>query len=131
MQQSCPDGELSFCFNINRKLFNWVTMRNHHSTSTMDLEFADDAVLMCPSRSSAQIAIETFSSVAQSFGLTVNFTKTKFMCCGASLSDLDYQPLVVGQQSVQHTPSFVYLGSLPSPDSRVGPEIDRRLAGAS
>ena len=86
---------------------------------------------MTLSRDSAQLAIQTFSSVASSFGLTVNFVKTKFMCAGFGASDADRRPLVVGDQLVDQVDSFVYLGSLLSPDSRVGLEVDQRLANAA
>ena len=67
-----------------------------------------------------------FASVATSFGLTVNFTKTKFMGCGPSLTDVDRLPISIGTHSVQH----VDLGSLLSPDARYSLEIDCRLASA-
>ena len=100
-------------------------------SSVPDFEFADDAVLITPSRPTAQLALSTFSSVATSFGLTVNFVKTKFMACGFGLCAEDYQPLAIVNQAVEHVSPFVYLGSLLSPDGRFGAEIDRRLAAAS
>ena len=60
---------------------------------------------MTLSRDSAQLAIQTFSSVASSFGPTVNFVKTKSAGLGAS--NADGQPLVVGDQLVDHVYSFV------------------------
>ena len=85
---------------------------------------------MTLSRDSAQLAIQTFSSVASSFGLTVNFVKTKFICAGFGTSDTNRRPFVVGDQLVDHVDSFVYLGSLLLPDFRVGLEVDRCLANA-
>ena len=86
---------------------------------------------MTLSRDSAQLVIQTFSCVGSSFGLTVNFVKTKFMWAGFGASDVDRRPLVVGDQLVDHFNSFVYLGSLLSPDSRVDLKVDRRLANAA
>ena len=72
-----------------------------------------------------------FASVAASFGLCVNFTKTKLMGCGVGLSDVDRQRLSIGSHTVGYVDSFVYLGSLLSSDTRVSADIDRRLASAS
>ena len=41
------------------------------------------------------------------------------------------RPLYVAGQYVENVPSFVYLGSLISPDSRAGPEVERRIVTAS
>ena len=130
MTTVCPDLEFEFLFNSNGNLFNGPRTESQ-SASVSDLGFADDAVLTIPSRPSAEIALRTFASAAASFGLTVNFAKTKFMCCGPSISEEDILPLTVNEQLVEHVPSFVYLRSLLSPDSRVGVETDRRLASAS
>ena len=72
-----------------------------------------------------------FAGVATSFGLNVNFIKTKVMGCGAYLTDEDQQPISVSGQTVDYVNSFVYLGSLLSPDARFSAEIGRRLASAS
>ena len=130
MATACSEHEIDFKFNANGNLFNGPRTGSQ-SSSVSDLEFADDAVLATLSRRSAEIAIRTFASVAASFGLTVNFTKTKFMCCGAHISEEDRRPLLVQGQLIEHVSSFVYLGSLLSPDSRVGLEVGRRLASAS
>ena len=53
------------------------------------------------------------------------------LCAGFGASDADRRPLVVGDQLVDHVDSFVYLESLLSPDSRVGLEVDQRLANAA
>ena len=130
MDKLDPDHGVSFRFNINGNLFNGPRT-SHQSKSTDDLEFADDAILISTSRASTHTALTTFAAVATSFGLTVNFIKTKFMACGVGISDDDRQPLVIGNEEVLHVDTFVYLGSLVSSNSRVSAEVDRRLASAS
>ena len=53
------------------------------------------------------------------------------MSCGAGLVEDDLRPLYVAGQYVENVSSFVYLGSLISPNSRAGPEVKRRIANAS
>ena len=130
MGSVCPDHAVSFHFNISGNLFNHPCTP-HQSACAPDLEFADDAVLIACSQHAAETALITFASVATFFGLTVNLTKTKFMGCGPSLTDVDCLPISIGTHSVQHVDSFTYLGSLLSPDARYSLEIDRRLGSAS
>ena len=130
MAENHPNCDVSFRFNINGKLYNSPRIP-HRTSSAPDLEFADDAVLITPSHPTACVALTTFAGVATSFGLNVNFIKTKVMGCGAYLTDEDQQPISVPGQTVDYVNSFVSLGSLLSPDARFSAEIDRRLASAS
>ena len=130
MAQAFPNHGVAFHFNVNGNLYN-RPRTVHRTSSTTDLEFADDAVLITPTHSLAQASLSMFASVAASFGLCVNFTKTKLMGCGVGLSDVDRQPLSIGSHTVGYVDSFVYLGSLLSSDTRVSADIDRRLASAS
>ena len=116
--------------NINGHLFNGPRSQHHILTLT-DLEFADDAVLIALERTSAQVALTTFDDVCSQFGLCVSIPKTKFMVCGANISPEDRLPLMLRGQEVQCVPSFVYLGSLTSSDTRISGELDRRLASAA
>ena len=130
MARDYPNHDVSFKFNINGNLYN-SPRTSHQAAATQDFEFADDAVLITPSHRAANVALATFARVATSFGLTVNFQKTKVMGCGPGLSDGDRQPLFVDEHTVDNVSSFIYLGSLLSPDARCTAEIDRRLASAS
>ena len=130
MAQKHPDCEVSFRFNINSKLFN-SPRTSHRTSAAPNVEFADDAVLITPSHPAVCVALVTFAEVAASFGLTVNFTKTKVMGCGAGLSDADCHQILVLGQTVDNVVSFVYLGSLLSSDARFTAKVDRRLASAS
>ena len=123
-----PGSAVLFRYNINGNLFNQARSK-YTLGSVADLEFADDAVLAVLSRQSAQAALSVFHSVAASFGLTVNFTKTKFMGCGNGLSEADLQPLVVAGHAVESVKCFTYLGTSVSPDARAGPEVDRQGKG--
>ena len=133
VQRRHPDLGIDFRFNINGNLFNNSRTCHQHSAA-LDVEFADDAddaALMVASREVAESALEFFHSVASAYGLTVNFAKTKFMCCGFGIPDDDRRPIVIDGQSVECVPSFIYLGCLMTPEGRIGPEVDRRLAQAS
>ncbi|XP_065197221.1 uncharacterized protein LOC135828726 [Sycon ciliatum] len=105
--------------------------RQTGTTSVNDLEFADDAALLAPSRESAQLALELFSNVASSFGLTLSTAKTKFMAVGANLSCADRLPLFVGPEEIESVKSFVYLGSVITADTRSSADVARRLGKAA
>ena len=130
MDRAHPRHQVEFRYSINGNLFNGPRSSCQDS-SAPDLEFADDALLITPSRTVAHLALSTFAAVATSFGLSVNFVKTKIMPCGVELSCEDQQPFNINCQTVHVVDSFVYLGSLLSPDSRCGTEVDRRLASAA
>lgn len=130
MEQCCPDAGVDFKYNINGNLFNGPRTR-HQRGSTLDVEFADDAALMVPSRATAVTALNVFHRVASSFGLTVNFAKTKFMCCGSNISPSDREPIIIDGQTVDCVASFVYLGCLMTPDARITQEVDHRIASAA
>ena len=64
-----------------------------------------------------------FVEVAASFGLTVNFAKTKVMGCGVGLSPEDRLPLSVLGKAIEYEESFVYLDSLLSPEPAPVPRL--------
>ena len=66
------------------------------------------------------VCVSTFADVAASFGLSVNFSKTKVMACGfnADPAPDDLLPLVINDQVVDLVDTFVYLGSLLSSSGR-------------
>ena len=109
---------------VNGNLFTRPRTR-HQSTTVLDVEFADDAALFAPTLAAVQLALETLHRISSAFGLTINFSKTKFVSCGTAAEV--YEPLVIAGQEVEHVSSFVYLGSLVDPDSRVGLGVDRHL----
>ena len=94
-------------------------------------EFADDAVLLAPSRAAAVNALSLFCKSASAFGLTVSASKTKFMVVGHGVVDSDRLPLDIDGMEIECVESFVYLGSVVSPDSRSQADVKRRLANAA
>ena len=129
--QDCPEFQaVTLQYKRSGKLFE-KSRRGWESRDWLDLEFADDAVLFAPSRSTALFALESFFSVAADFGLTVSAAKTKVMVGGVGITDDDRLPFLVCGSSVECADAFVYLGSLVTPDTRVSQEVDRRLASAS
>ena len=114
------DGRLHFR-RSRRDLLLWLT----------DCQFADDSALVASTRGAAQLALDTFSAVASSFGLTVSTSKTKFMVMGIGVSPADRQPLVLDGQSIVCVPDFRYLGSIIHSDGRTQSDVDARIAAAS
>ncbi len=96
-----------------------------------ECQFADDAVLFAITRSGLQLATEVFADVVSDFGLTVSFTKTKFMAVGSGIEDLDVAPIHVGDSLVDNVSEFPYLGSLIDSSGRSTVDIRARIASAS
>ena len=60
----------------------------------MDLQIADDSVLLTETRESAEAAIQNFASTAASYGLMVSYEKTKLMTYGPKLCVEDAGDLI-------------------------------------
>ncbi|XP_065195778.1 uncharacterized protein LOC135827179 [Sycon ciliatum] len=75
-----PGGGFTFNHSVNGNHFNRPRTR-HQSTTVLDVEFADDAALFAPTLAAAQLPLETFHRISSAFGLTINFSKTKFVRC--------------------------------------------------
>ena len=89
-----------------------------------DLEYADDAALLCSSLQDLRRALTVFSKEAKLLGLTVNWGKTELMCVGETRTIPS--PLLIENQSIYFVPDFIYLGSKLSHDGSLLPEVNRR-----
>ncbi len=94
-------------------------------------QFADDSVLFALTRHGMEIAVPVFNDVAADFGLTVSFSKTKFMVMGCGLTAGDCMPLPVASSVVEPVSEFRYLGSLVDNSGRCSADIQSRVAAAS
>ena len=68
--------------------------------------------------------------VASSIGLTVSFTKTKFMVIGSAVSEEVRQPVAVDDGLIECANHFSYLGSVIMTENYLYIEIDVRIAKA-
>ena len=129
MRQASTDSGISLSYNINGQLYSRA--KGTLQVQLHDFEFADDAVLLSMSRAEAEQSLQTFHRVASSFGLSVSSSKTQFMVVGVGISPEDRMPMDMGGDSISYVESFVYLGSLITPDTRSSPDIQRRIANAA
>ena len=78
-----------------------------------ECQFADDVALLATSRAGAEGAIGAYHSAAAAFGLTVSYSKTKFLVAGhAIIMEGDMLPIMTPGGSVGCVSVFSYLGSL-------------------
>lgn len=100
-------------------------------TKITESQFADDSALFATSRAGAEKAIDVFNSVANEFGLTVSFTKTKFMVMGPAVHDDDTVPIAIANSVVECVNEFKYLGSTIDVTGRCTTDVKARVAAAS
>ena len=74
-------------------------------------KFTDDVVLLVRSRAAACAAIRIYVEMASSLGLSVNFSKTRFMMVGSEVAAEEKCPLVVADGTIDWVVHFPYLGS--------------------
>ena len=76
--QSTDGVGLAYRYELDGKLM-FQRRRSDSLFHLTDCHFANDSVLMASSRQAAQLTLGAFSSIASSFGLTINVAKTKFL----------------------------------------------------
>ena len=74
------------------------------------------------------LALTAFQDVFTEFGLTVSIPKTKFMVAGVGATPVDIAGFPLHGQEVENGSSFVYLGSVITPDARSAGDVLRRLS---
>ena len=67
----------------------------------------DDTVVMATSKRMMARKLEILARSAQSIGMEIHPSKSKFMVCGKT----DVEPFVLGNVTVAHTDSYIYLGT--------------------
>ena len=87
--------------------------------------------LLASTRSGAEEAIRSFSSVTKAFGLTVSIPKTKLMVVGCGVLEEDVEPITIEGGKIECVTKFPYLGSLVADSGRINVEVDKRIANAS
>ena len=67
----------------------------------------DDTVVLATSRIQMVKKLDILARSAQSIGMLIHPNKSKFMVCGK----IDKEPFVLGNVTVAHTDSYIYLGT--------------------
>ena len=116
-------------YKFDKQLFRRCT-RGAKEEYITEGQFADDVALLAVTREAAEKAIDLYQSVAKSFGLTVNISKTKFMVTGSNVTQEDRLPIKVESGTIDHVNDFQYLGSIITDNGRIDKEIDKRIANA-
>ena len=99
--------------------------------SVRDVLFADDCALNASSETEIQQSRSRFSSVCDSFGLTISTKKTVVMFQPASRNAYSEPSITVKGATLTVVDSFAYLGSVQSRSVRKGNEIIARITKAS
>jgi hypothetical protein len=93
------------------------------------LLYADDLVLLSHSKEGLASLLERLESTSTTWGMTINYEKTKAMQFHTpSQSHTPPSPIVLQGGSIIFVPSFLYLGNLFSQDGGLQQEVDSRIA---
>ena len=96
-----------------------------------ECQFADDVALLATSCAGAEGTIGAYHSAAASFGLTVSYSKTKFLVAGHGVTEEDLLPIMTPGGSIECVSVFAYLGSQISSDGQLDVEVEKHIAAAS
>ena len=75
----------------------------------MQGEFADHVVLLACSRQGAFTATQVYVDVVISLGLTVSFSKTKFLVTECDVTEDDRMPPVIDENNIECASEFLTL----------------------
>ena len=81
-----------------------------NETVVTHLLWADDLVLSALSRPSLQENINVLDSFCNTWDLQINLKKTKIMIFGKKKNELNSDIFTLGEEIVEHTSSYCYLG---------------------
>ena len=95
------------------------------------LLYADDLVLLAPSRPDLKTALEELERITRKWGMAVNYPKTEAMVFGLPAATATAATTIqVGSNSVAVKPQFKYVGSIMQADGGHDKELQRRLCSA-
>ena len=82
-RKNCPEAGITVSYRIGRKLVGDRTAKSKlDRVKITELQFADDAALLTPTRAAFVSATKSFADVASEWGMTVSASKTKGMRIG-------------------------------------------------
>ena len=76
------------------------------------LLYADDLVLLAPSRSDLTTALEELERITRKWGMVVNYPRTEAVVFGMPAATAAAATIQVGSNSVAVKPQFKYVGSI-------------------
>ena len=81
-------------YKFDQQLFR--STRNGSNSHLTDCQFAEDVVIMAPTRAGAELALQAYMDTASAFGMTVRLQKTKLMVVGHAVTDEEKAPILIG-----------------------------------
>jgi hypothetical protein len=133
VRQGCPLSPFLFNFIIDAVMMRALQglqnpgVRIIAGENLVDLEYADDIVLIFEKEGEAQALLDKLTEVIPSFGMTFAAAKCKVM-----LQDLQAlnTPLMIQGEALEVVERFTYLGSCISSDGSVTDEVEARVSKA-
>ena len=95
-----------------------------------ECQFADDVALLATFRAGTEEAIRAYHSTAAGFGLTVSYSKTKFLVAGHGVTEEDVLPIMTPGGSIECVSVFAYWGSQISSDGQLDVQVEKRITAA-
>ena len=103
--------ETTLLYKLDQQLFR----RSTSGAEEFDIkcQFADDVALLAILRAGAEEAVGAYHSTAAALGLSVSFSKTKFLVAGHGVTEEDMRPTVTPGGNVECVPEFTYISMFP------------------
>lgn len=130
LRQGCCLSPTLFNIYINRALKNWRNQCHRMGVELSEdrnlytVHFADDQVVLAQEKEDLEFMTRKLLKEYEKWGLTVNQTKTKYLCVG----NQDETPLQLEDGNViEICQEYTYLGTTITTSGRTEPEIKNRI----
>jgi exonuclease III len=133
VEENLPRG-VEVTYRIDGKLFNLNRLRAKTKVSTttvMELQYADDNVILANTEEDLQTTLNAFRLAYESIGLELNTDKTKIIYQPAPNTNVPGPAITINEAPLENVKYFPYLGSYLSTDANIDAEIQHRLKCAS
>lgn len=133
VKEKIPKG-VEIIYRTDGGLFNLSRLRAKSkvsATTVLELQYADDNVILANSEHDLQHTLDAFSEAYKSIGLEINSNKTQILWQPAPTCNAIPPGVMVNGSSLKNVEHFPYLGSHLSTNANIDVEIQYRLHCAS
>ena len=121
-------------YRLDRSLFDLQKLKARtkiRGSCFLELQYADDCVLLAHSRAVLQSIIAATAELHAKFGLEINIQKTEVLCLAEGDPVVDQLDIVLSGAQLKTVNSFKYFGSCITNDCKLDTENSNRICQAA